>query len=326
MPKIRFGKNVYATDTRESVLDCLLRHGMDVPHGCKAGACQSCVMVAADGKPPAESQEGLRDTQRAGGYFLACRCLPDHDLTITLPDEPARTFQTRVMERALLNHEILRLRLQQPADFTYHAGQFLNLHGPNNMVRSYSLASVAGLDPWLELHIRRVPFGLVSNWAHDALLEGSSVTISAAMGECFYLPERRDQPLLLIGTGSGLAPLWGILRDALRSGHSAPVHLCHGSSYTDGLYLVDELRNLDARNAEFHYTPTLSRDQRADVARGRAHEVAMRLHGKLTGFRVFLCGHPDMVNAARREAFQAGASMQDIYVDPFVFTPRPSVA
>lgn len=326
MRKITYEQNSYAADEGESVLDCLQRHGHDIPYGCKVGACQSCLMVAASGKPTDDSMEGLRDTQRAGGYFLSCRCIPEQDLTVTLPGEPACTFETRVLERTLLNHEVLRVRLERPNGMAYRAGQFIQLHGPKKTVRSYSLASAFSVDPWLELHIRRVPFGIVSNWAHDALFEGSRITVSSAMGECFYVPERRDQPLLLIGTGSGLAPLWGIARDALRCGHSAPVHLYHGSSYTDGLYLVDELRELDARNTGFHYTPALSRDNLPQVVRGRAHEIAMRAHENLKGWRVFLCGHPDMVKAARIAAFIAGVSMENLYSDPFVFSPRPSVA
>jgi NAD(P)H-flavin reductase/ferredoxin len=326
MPEIVYENNTYTTAAGESVLDCLHRHGHDIPYGCKVGACHSCLMVAAGGKPTDASQEGLRDTKRAGGYFLSCRCVPEEDMTVTLPDEPVRTFETRVLERTLLNHEVVRLRLEKPAGLNYHAGQFIQVHGPKNAVRSYSLASTARVDPWLELHIRRVPFGIVSNWAHDGLTLGANVTISTAMGESFYLPERRDQPLLLIGTGSGLAPLWGILRDALHSGHSAPIHLYHGGSYTDGLYLMNELRELDARHERFHYTPTLSRDRLDDVARGRAHEVAMRAHGNLKGWRVFLCGHPEMVKAGRLGAFMAGVAMDDLYSDPFVFSPRPSVA
>jgi NAD(P)H-flavin reductase/ferredoxin len=326
MPKIVYEKNTYTANEGESVLDCLLRHGHDVPQGCKVGACQCCLMVAANGKPTDDSLVGLRDTQRAGGYFLPCRCLPEEDLTVTLPDEPVRTFESRVLERTLLNREVLRLRLQRPADMVYRAGQFIRLHGPKSATRSYSLASADNLDPWLELHISRVPFGIVSNWAHDTLFKGDGVTVSTAMGECFYLPERSDQPLLLIGTGSGLAPLWGILRDALRWGHSAPIHLYHGGSYTDDLYLVDELRELDAHHVGFHYTPTLSRDRMANVANGRVHEIALRAHEKLKGWRVFLCGHPDMVSAARHAAFIAGATFEDIYSDPFVFSPRPSTA
>jgi ferredoxin-NADP reductase/ferredoxin len=326
MAEIVYEKNTYAASEGESVLDCLQRHGHDIPHGCKVGACHSCLMVAASGKPTGVSQESLRDTKRAGGYFLSCRCVPEGDMTVTLPDEPVRTFETCVLERTLLNHEVIRLRLQKPAGLDYHGGQFIQLHGPKNTVRSYSLASTAKVDPWLELHIRRVPFGIVSNWAHDALTEGTNITISTAMGESFYLPERRDQPLLLIGTGSGLAPLWGILRDALHSGHSAPIHLYHGGSYSDGLYLVDELRSLAASHEGFHYTPTLSRDRMGDVAKGRAHEIALRAHKNLKGWRVFLCGHPDMVKAARIAAFIAGVAMDDLYSDPFVFAPRPSVA
>jgi NAD(P)H-flavin reductase len=90
--------------------------------------------------------------------------------------------------------------------------------------------------------------------------------------------------------------------------------------------LVDELRGLCERHAHVTYNPTLSREDAASEAGvhlGRAHDVALSSLNKLSGWKVFLCGHPDMVNDAKMRAFLAGVSLSDIHADPFVFSTTP---
>jgi NAD(P)H-flavin reductase len=123
--------------------------------------------------------------------------------------------------------------------------------------------------------------------------------------------------MLLIGNGTGLAPLIGIARDALNDGHSGAIHLYHGTRRSEGLYLDDALRELDADFENFHYTPCTSREESPGTRRGRAEEVALTDHPDLSGWRVYLCGYPPMVHDMQRRAFLAGASLADIYIDPF---------
>lgn len=125
--------------------------------------------------------------------------------------------------------------------------------------------------------------------------------------------------MLLVGTGTGLAPLVGVVRTALASGHGGQVHLYHGSSKRDGLYLVDELRELADRAPNFHYVPCVSRES---VPKGfqqcRAHALAFAVHDSLAGWQVHLAGNPDMVDAATALAEKAGAKPEDICADAFV--------
>lgn len=326
MPKIRYEGQDYLTEGDETVLDCLLRHGVSVSYGCKAGACQSCLMQAVDGALPSDAQKGLKDTQKFDKYFLSCVCRAQSDLEVSTSGAPLKAYTVPVIEVERLNADIARLRLGLPEGFSYRAGQFINLVGPGETLRSYSLASVPELDDFLELHIQRVPSGLVSNWVHHELKPNDKLTISSAMGQCFYVPVRHDQPLLLIGTGSGLAPLYGIARDAIYQGHSGPIHLYHGSSRADGIYYLEELHSLAERHEQLNYTPTVSRPHELPkVASGRANDKALQSFSKLDGWRVYLCGHPEMVNSTRTSAFLAGADMQDIYADPFTFAQRAPV-
>lgn len=318
MPKIVFEGEDYQCEPGETVLDCLLRQGVSVNYSCKAGVCQSCMMVAVEGEPTLASQVGIKETLKAQNHFLICSCVPEADMLVAAPDRAGSSFETTVISQEPLGAEVIRLRLVRPENYDYLPGQFLNLSNDAGVTRSYSLASVPGIDDFLELQIRQMPDGQVSGWA-ATLKTGDSVTMSQATGQCSYLPGREKQSLLLVGTGTGLAPLIGIARDALQQGHAGPIHLYHGSSTSEGLYLVDELTAMAEASAVFHYHPCVSRGvPLKGVQFGRAADVALEDFAKLSGWRVFLCGREDMVKTLQKKTFLAGASMSDIFADPFV--------
>lgn len=327
MPIIAFEGKEYQSEPDESILDCLTRHGVSVKYSCRSGICQTCIMVAKDGSPTEKSQVGLKDVLKNRNYFLACSCVPKSDIGIGRPDSNLIELETTVQSVELLNPEVVRLRLRRPDSYEYYPGQYLTLFNTNGTGRSYSLASLPAEDDFLELHIRRIPGGQVSEWANSSVNANDSVHITEANGDCFYTAKNKDQPMLLIGTGTGLAPLYGIIRDALHQGHSGPIHLYHGSRTLDGntspsgLYLVDELTALAQSCQHFYYHPCVSRgDVPEGMRRGRANELALEDHKDLSGWRVYVCGREDMVKATKQKTFLAGASLQDIYSDPFILT------
>ncbi len=317
MPNVTYAGQSYACEG-QSVLDCLTAQGVSIPASCRVGSCQTCLMCAISGTPPEQSQRGLKPTLVAQNYFKACSCYPETDLEVQLPNTALGKIDAQVVSLDALNDEIIGVRLRPASSFPYQAGQFINLYQDDSTVRSYSLASVPQLDDTLWLHVRRVPNGVVSNWIANQLKTGDRVAISAAAGDCFYVAGQAAQNMLLIGTGSGLAPLYGIMRDALRQGHQGDIHLYHGSTQVSGLYLVEALRALAQAHPNFHYTPCVSDEAPpADYRRGMVLDVVLKDLPDLKGFRVFLCGNPNMVKAAQQAAFFAGASLRDIFADPF---------
>jgi len=326
MVAIRFETERYTLEPEQSVLDCLLQHGAPIPFSCRNGVCQTCMMQALDGQPPEAAQQGLKDTLRMQQYFLACICRPEEELCVALPSQQESAIPATVKSLHPLTKDILLVALRPHEPLDYRPGQFIHLLRDEHLARSYSLASVPAADDHLHLHVRHLPGGHVSGWVHEHLRVGHTVDIRGPAGECFYVPGQPEQPILLIGTGSGLAPLYGILRDALEQGHTGPIRLFHGSRDPDGLYLADPLRELTREYTNFDYVPCLSG---AVVpphhAAGRVHEVALREVPELKNWRVYLCGHPAMVQQAQMQAFLAGAAIQDIYADAFTVNVTTSL-
>ena len=73
----------------ETVLSALLAHRLFIPYQCQVGACQTCIVRCLRGIPPVPSQIGLEDRQIAHGYFLACVAVPEGDLVVLRPEDPA---------------------------------------------------------------------------------------------------------------------------------------------------------------------------------------------------------------------------------------------
>jgi CDP-4-dehydro-6-deoxyglucose reductase len=324
MPLLHVDGQAIECAPEETVLDCLDRNGLDVPSSCRAGLCQSCMVKATGGTPPIEAQKGLKPALAAQGYFLACRCTPAADLSITLESELTRRRPAVIAEIRALTPRVLRVRVVPDEPIEYMPGQFINLETPAGDIRSYSIASLP-TEPWLEMHIAIIPDGKVSGWLRNEAIVGQAVNILGPQGSCCYTPGNADEPLLLAGTGTGLAPLYGIARDALRHGHTGPIALYHGSLAPSGLYLHQDLEAMAANQATLTYHASVLNPEpdRTDIPATPLDELIFGHTPDLKGWRVFLCGAPEFVQMMQRKVFMAGASMGAIHADAFV-APAPA--
>jgi NAD(P)H-flavin reductase/ferredoxin len=318
MASVQYYNRVFPCNEGQTVLDVLLENGQDIPHSCKMGVCVTCIMMAEEGDVPEQAQAGIRESLASQGRFLPCVCQPTTDMRVADIDQQSLFSPAVVDDIEYLSPDICRIYLEPATPLYYRAGQFMNLRREDGLTRSYSLASVPNLDNRLELHVKRLERGQMSNWLMDELKPGHYLGIQGPTGNCHYQPGRADQHMLLVGNGTGLAPLIGIARDALSSGHKAPIRLYHGSQTIAGLYLGDELRALEAAHGNFQYIPCVSREAEQEGYRqGRADDVAFSAHTDLKDWRVFLCGYPQMVYSAKDRALAAGAGTADIYTDPY---------
>lgn len=315
MTSVAFEGNQCGVADGESVLDSLIRNGHDIPSGCRAGVCQACIMVVDAGDIPAPAQKGLSAAQIALNQFLSCQCKPAQPVAVRRASMAATRVEGTVVEKCWLNEQVLRLRLEATLD--YIPGQYVTLWKDSRVARSYSLASHPDQDDFLEVHIKHIPGGKFSSWASGELGVGDSLGIQGPLGQCIYTATA-GQPLLLAAIGTGLAPIYGILRDALAKGHSGPIDLVAGASSTAGFYLVDELQQL----AEAH--PGLNVHfvaQQADpgfAVEADIYQYCKQAWPDMKGVRVLLCGADSFVRKMRKQCFLGGASMADISADVFL--------
>jgi len=318
MSEVSFNDHRYLCKDGESVLDTLIRHEIDVPYSCKTGVCQTCIMRCRQGSVPPSAQSELKPNLRTQGYFLSCQCIPEENIEIELPDSKQLYVTAILIKKQQLSPMVYRLRLQTAVPLSYHPGQFINVKRNDGLIRNYSLASLPGEDNWLELHVKRMQNGIMSNWLIDKLSVGDSVDIEGPSGSCFYSREMNGNPLLLVGSGTGLAPLTGIIRDAIHNNHTGPIHIYHGAYSSEELYLDKKLKRLMETSANINYKACITGDMpEKTVQQGRACDIALADNPVLNGWQVFICGAPSLIKSLQQRAYLAGASLQDIHTDSF---------
>ena len=321
MAQLKFKNNVFTVSAGSTVLDTLLEQGQEVPNSCRAGACQSCMMQVTKGNVPEQSQNGLKDSQKEKGFFLACSCEPKEDIDIQLIDTEQLRVKATVSEINKLSADVIELKIKTESPYEYNAGQFVTLWKDEHLGRSYSLASLPKVDSTLTFHIRIIANGQFSGWVQNELQVGDTLSVQGPTGDCFYTTGNPQQNLLLIGTGTGLAPLYGIIHDAITQGHTGEIHLFHGAANPTGLYLTKELNLLAQQNINFHYHPcvvTAKANMPSNITEGNISDIALETIPKPNGWKSFLCGNENLVNQLKKKIFLAGSNMNDIYSDPFI--------
>ncbi len=320
MVEISYEGVSYPCETGESVLQVLRRAGIEIPSSCEKGTCLTCLVKGCGGEIPKAAQENVKPALAEQGYFLACQCKPTAALCIAPADDAAIFGRATVQRVDKVTAEICRVVIRPSTPLYYRAGQFINLRRFDGLVRPYSIASVPRLDTDLEIHVKRMPDGKMSNWIYNDVNPGAELDLQGPNGECFYVPGQPEKDMLLIGTGTGLAPLYGVIRDALCAGHTGNVYLYHGSRTPEGLYMIDKIKELAKEHGNFQYNPCVSgQDAPSGFRNARADIAAFEDHPSLKEFRVFICGYPAMVEDARKKAFLAGANLALIHADPFDF-------
>jgi NAD(P)H-flavin reductase len=120
-----------------------------------------------------------------------------------------------------------------------------------------------------------------------------------------------------------LAPLYGILRDALKNGHSGPIWLFHGGRNPFSLYLKDQLTEISLLYPNFQYRPCVLSDGTDTIPQIAIDQHILKNFQDLKNARIYLCGDPSLVNTLRKKLFLAGASSKEIYADPFLPSAAP---
>ena len=328
MPKLKFNARTYTLNQYESVLDCLLRNKEYIPYACRAGMCQACLIRAVDCEATPESKKWIKESLQQRGYTLACQWVPAGDVAAALPTVEEFSVPVQVRSIDFLNQRVIRLLLDvtdKSAMFHYFPGQYVTLINQDGIARSYSVANAYEKDLFLEFHISETREGIFTGWLFNKAKVGDTLHMRGPSGDCFYSNNSGgDFPIILAGTGTGLAPLYAILHDALSREHQGEITLYHGGRTSDHLYYVDELQALEAEYGNFHYIPCAREDggerQVDGLQRGRVEEVvnAKMDTGSLSRTRVFLCGAPDFVHGLRKQIFLKGASSSNIRCDPFL--------
>ena len=323
-------------DEDETILNAAFRQGVMLMHGCKEGQCSACKSFLLDGEVDLDpySTFALPDFEEQEGYTLLCRAHAMSDVEIELLhyDEdairsgvPIVTATAEVETVESLTHDIrhLVLRLRDPEQLTFHAGQYMDIAVPGHdgEHRSFSMANTPSQPDRLEFMIKLYDggrfSGLLANG--DGIKVGDELTCTGPYG-MFTLRDSSPRRLVFIGGGAGMAPIVSLLRSMAEKGTTRPATFYYGARTEDDLFGLEELERLAQEVSELRFVPALSEagsEDGWDGEQGMITDVVDRLEPDLADVDAYLCGPPPMVDAAIALLERRGCPESHIYFDKF---------
>lgn len=229
-------------------------------------------------------------------------------------------YDARITGIEPINDHTRRFFLEIPTleCFDFLPGQFITMDLPVHEKRihrwkSYSIASPPDGSNRFELCIVRLEGGLATSYLFEEVNIGSTIRLKGPGGS-FVLPDLEENELVLVCTGTGIAPFRSMLQHILHQQlpHQA-IHLVFGCRYQTDLLYAQEVTELIQQLPGFRYSVALSRDTEAptnptiDIHRGYVHAIVKNVYSQPSPHRLFmLCGWSAMVDEAQQHLLEMG--------------------
>ena len=331
---IQSSQHAFTAENEETILEAALREGYDLPYGCRNGACGSCKGRIVEGSVDHGKfdRKALSDAEIASGMTLFCCAKPLTDLVVdcrevkAAKDIQVKTLPCRVQKMIPTAKDTMILKLKLPSNerLQFLAGQYIDILLKEGKRRSFSLANAPHDDEFLELHIRNVAGGNFSQHVFTEMKEKDILRFEGPLGT-FTLDEASEKPIILLASGTGFAPIKSIVEHAFHAGIKREMTLYWGAYARADLYMPELPEKWASEHDNFRFIPVLSDPLPGDNWTGRTgyvHQAVMQDHQDLSGFQVYACGSPLMVQAASTDFVGRGLPRDAFFSDAFTFSPK----
>lgn len=345
------GGSTFTVAPGETILQAAERRGIRLRYGCRHGKCSACKYLLLDGEVDFgdASVYSLTEPEREEGWMLVCCAAPLQDIVVrddTEPDSRAvpmiipQTYRTVVRAVEAIGGGMVRLEIARPDGLDFHAGQFVELSLPatpgapgdgrrsaghhngsaghhDGEWRAYSLASPPERARSMEFVVKAIPTGAFSGRLSPQIV-GSDIGVRGPFGDAYLRSGDRD--VLMVATGSGIAPVLSMLLHAAEVGDQRRFTVFHGVRDETGAVVADVLKRQQDR-CRIELVQCISRPQRADVGAGyvgRVTPAVQRQVGDASQFDAYLCGEPDMCSTVARLLEAKGLQEGCLFTDEFV--------
>jgi len=320
----------FSLEPGDSVLNCALRQRVVLQYGCRNGRCSSCKYFVLDGEVDfgKTSPYCLTDNEKDEGWALLCQARALSDLVIRDQDSSDRDdaaiitpldHPAQIAAVDQLSVSLWRLQLDLVNPIRFYAGQYIEVEalGQRGNWRCYSIASSPASPDRIELIVKRIPGGGFSDQI-DRLVPGFELTIRGPYGMSYLRAGNR--PVLLVATGSGIAPLLSILRYCSAENVDRSLQFYYGARRQRDLIFRDEIRELEARTPRFFFKPALSAPIAGDEWRGAVGRITQVLQREIldaSPYDAYICGQPEMCESVSTLLLAKGIPENRIFRDDF---------
>ncbi|WP_145206127.1 FAD-binding oxidoreductase [Sphingobium sp. B2] len=316
----------------ERILDAAERAGYTMAYSCRKGVCVTCRSNLTQGKVKIAP---FGSPKHAGEEILCCMAIPDGPVEIAPPwieerRQPARVsinVTVHKMDQRSDNVAILHLRLPIGRRVPFAAGQYISVAMEGGESRNYSIANPPRLNDIVELHVRHIPGGMFSDTVLKKLRPGDVLNIALPFG-LFTWSDDHSVPAIMLATGTGFAPLKSMIQELIDRKISRPVHLFWGGEREADIYELELVTSWARRLSWFDFTPVLANPGTGWTGeRGFVQNAVTGRYDDLSGYSVYACGNPIMIEQARALLVeQRSLSAENFHSDAFVFSGQAEIA
>lgn len=325
----------FDVEVNETILTAALRQGVALPYGCKNGACGSCkgTVVTGTFTQGKYAPSALSPSEQVAGKALFCCAFPSADMTIECReiagagDIPIKKLPARIANMQRLGHDVMIIKLQLPATerLQFLAGQYIELLLRNGERRSYSIANAPEIEGPIELHVRHMPGGMLTDMLfgdkEPVIKERDILRFEGPLGS-FFLREESDQPIVMLASGTGFAPVKAIIESMAFKNIKRPIKFYWGGRRPQDLYMHNICQGWQQAMPHLTYIPVVSEALPEDNWAGRTglvHRAVMADLPDLSDYQVYACGAPVMVEAARQDFINSCClPEQAFFADAFI--------
>jgi len=321
----------FIVEENEAILDAAMRQNIDLPYGCRGGACGSCAGYIVKGEVYYDDEPiALDDDMKTNQQALFCIAKTKSDLEISIEEIEdlsqiqIKTLGCHVSSKDKLCHDVisLQLTLDNNERLQYLAGQYIEFILDDGKRRAFSIANAPHKDNFLELHIRHVDGGIFTDFLFESMPENSSLQMQGPLGS-FYLREKRSRPIIMMGGGTGFGPLKAMIEHIEFVGFDQKIYLFMGVRALRDLYMDEMVKQWTIKNPNLVFIPVLSEPMDEDNWQGETgfvHQAVAKQFSDLSGFDIYMSGPPPMVNAAADVFVQQGANKENMFSDAFEYS------
>lgn len=323
---------VFNVDEDEYIVEAALNSGITFPYGCRSGVCGTCFGKVLSGELfyPDDLPMALSEEEHEEGHALFCQAVAKSDLHIEVGEIKMAsdiTVQIKILPVKIADlykvaDDVMQVTLKLPEteSFVFRAGQYIDILLNDGRKRAFSLATAPTGEKFLELHIRHVENGDFTSRVFEQLQEKDLLRIEGPHGNFFLRDSERAK--ILVGGGTGFAPLKGMIEQEIQQGVDTPIHLYWGVRAEKDLYAKGLAEKWAAQYDNINFIPVLSEPEETDSWSGRTgfvHLSVLEDFADLSNFDIYMSGPPPMVNAASSTFTQQGAIKEQMFSDSFEF-------
>lgn len=309
----------------ESILDAALRHDLVLEYSCRNGRCGVCKTQVTSGDTYIIHEEhSLTAEEKSTGLVLSCCRGIVGDVSLNAENltelKGIKKITGPCKIDSLVRHgdEVVEVVLRTPPSsvIDFLSGQYVDIIGPNGVRRSYSIANAPMENGRLRLFVKKVDGGLFSEYWFNKAKVNDMLRFEGPLGT-FFLPKNNKKHLVLLATGTGVAPIQAVLEDLLLNPDKNTFDSV--TLFWGGRYESDIFKAMDFDLENYKFIPVLSRKDGVDgTYYGYVQDAVLSQDIDLNDSLVLACGSINMIISSSKTLLANGLSKSAFKSDAFV--------